>query len=78
MNIKNNWNPHMNKDSIAFSALLIAGLAMAWFGAATSLADSNAMLARHDAATSDPRSTVTAAPLKTAASTRTKVKNCPA
>ena len=78
MNIKNNWNPHMNKDSVAFSALLTAALAMVWFGAATSLADPNAMLARHDAATSDSRSVVTAAPLKTAASIRTKVKNCPA
>ena len=72
MNIKNNWNARMNKDSVAFSALLIAALAMVWFGAATSLADPNAMLARHDAAKSDSRSVVTAA------STRTKVKNCPA
>ncbi len=69
MNTKDRWNPHMNKDSIAFSALLIAGLIMAWFAAATSLTDPNAALTRHatQASANDSRSIVSAPRLKTAA-----------
>ena len=69
MNTKDRWNPHMNKDSVAFSALLITGLIMAWFAAATSMTDPDAALTRYgaSASASDSRSVVTTPRLKAVA-----------
>ena len=72
MNTKAHWNPHMSKDSIAFSALLITGLVMVWFAAATGMTDSGTPLAQRSPAPSDSRIVVTAPRLKAEGSTKGK------
>jgi hypothetical protein len=44
MNAKTNWNTQSKTDTVAFSALIAAGMLMAWFAAAAPIAELNADL----------------------------------
>ena len=52
MNTKTKWNPHLNKDTLGFSTVLVTGLVVTWFTAAASLVDLDAAAAPQQSAQS--------------------------
>jgi hypothetical protein len=70
---RKNWNPQLNKDTVAFSSVLGTGLLFIWFAAATSVGafDAAPAMTRHDVraanAALDSRIVVTVPHLKAGA-----------